>query len=74
MALWLVAAAEIRDGYERLLHFFVVTTGTIIVARLAGIVLLGALDRACASTPRRPRASRGWSSGCSTTTPSRAWR
>ena len=45
VALWLVSAAEIRDGYERLLHFFVVTTGTIIAARLIGIVLLGALDR-----------------------------
>ena len=45
VALWLVAAAEIRDGYERLLHFFLVTTATIIVARLVGIVLLGALDR-----------------------------
>ena len=45
VALWLVAAAEIQNGYERLLRFFVVTTGTIIVARLVGIVLLGALDR-----------------------------
>jgi small-conductance mechanosensitive channel len=45
IALWLVAAAEIQNGYERLLHFFVVTTGTIIVARLVGIILLGALDR-----------------------------
>lgn len=54
VALWLVAAAEIRDGYTRLLHFFVVTSATLIVARLAGIVLLGALDRALrvkASTP-----------------------
>ena len=46
VALWLVAAAEIRDGYERLLHFFVVTSSTLIVARLMGIILLGALDRA----------------------------
>ena len=44
-ALWLVAAAHIRDGYERLLTFFVVTTGTLIVSRLVSIVLLGALDR-----------------------------
>ena len=44
-ALWLVAAAEIRDGYERLLHFFIVTTATLSLARVAGIVLLGALDR-----------------------------
>ena len=45
MALWLVAAAEIQNGYQRLLCFFVVTTGTIIAARLLGIVLVGALDR-----------------------------
>ncbi len=45
VALWLVAAAEIRDGYARLLNFFVLTSGTLIVARLVAIVLLGALDR-----------------------------
>ncbi len=46
VAIWLVAAAEIQDGYERLLHFFIVTSATVLVGRLAGIVLLGALDRA----------------------------
>ena len=46
VALWLVAAAEIRDGYERLLHFFIVTTATIVISRLVGIIVLGALDRA----------------------------
>ena len=46
VALWLVAAAEIRDGYERLLHFFVVTTAVIIVSRLVSIIVLGGLDRA----------------------------
>ncbi len=45
VALWLVEAAEIRDGYGRLLHFFVVTTAVSIVARLVAIVLLGGLDR-----------------------------
>ncbi|WP_158745925.1 mechanosensitive ion channel domain-containing protein, partial [Acidisphaera sp. L21] len=45
VALWLVAAAEIRDGYERLLHFFIVTVAVSIVARLLAIVLLGGLDR-----------------------------
>ena len=45
IALWLVAAAEIRDGYVRLLHFFIVTTGTLLLARLVGIVVLGTLDR-----------------------------
>ncbi len=45
IALWLVAAAEIRDGYTRLLHFFIVTTATLLVARLLSIVVLGSLDR-----------------------------
>ena len=45
VAIWLVAAAEIQDGYERLLHFFIVTSATLLVARLASIILLGALDR-----------------------------
>ena len=45
VALWLVAAAEIRDGYTRLLHFFIVTTAALLLARLFGIVVLGSLDR-----------------------------
>ncbi len=45
-ALWVVGAAEIRDGYTRLLHFAVITTITTIAARLISIVLLGGLDRA----------------------------
>jgi small-conductance mechanosensitive channel len=45
VALWLVAAAEIKDGYTKLLHFFLVTSAVIIGARLVGIVLLGGLDR-----------------------------
>ncbi len=51
VALWLVAAAEIRDGYERLLHFFIVTTATIMAARLVGIIVLGALARASRIDP-----------------------
>jgi moderate conductance mechanosensitive channel len=45
VALWLVAAAEIKDGYARLLHFFVITVSILIAARLISIVLLGGLDR-----------------------------
>jgi moderate conductance mechanosensitive channel len=45
VALWLVAAAEIRDGYSKLLHFSLVTAGVILAARLVGIVLLGGVDR-----------------------------
>ena len=46
MALWLVWAVELRNGYVRLVHFFVITVAIIIAARLLGIVLLGALDKA----------------------------
>ena len=46
VALWLVAAAEIHDGYQRLLHFFVVTTAVGIASRLVSIIVLGGLDRA----------------------------
>ncbi len=45
-ALWLVYAVEVRDGYTKLLHFFVVTSAALIVARLAAIIMLGGLDRA----------------------------
>jgi small-conductance mechanosensitive channel len=45
VALWLVAAAEIQDGYLKLLHFFVVTSLTIGAARLVGVVVLGGIDR-----------------------------
>ena len=45
VALWLVAAAEIQDGYAKLLHFFLVTSGVILASRLVGIVLLGGIDR-----------------------------
>ena len=45
VALWLVWAVELRNGYVRLLRFFVVTALVLVLARLAAIVLLGALDR-----------------------------
>ena len=45
VALWLVWAVELRNGYVRLLHFFLVTVGVVIGARLAAIVMLGGLDR-----------------------------
>ena len=46
MALWLVWAVELRNGYARLLHFFVVTAAVSIVARISAIMLLGGLDKA----------------------------
>jgi len=46
MALWLVWASQIQNGFSRLLHFAVVTASVTIAGRLAGILLLGGLDRA----------------------------
>jgi small-conductance mechanosensitive channel len=51
MALWLVWAAQVRNGYAKLWHFFVVSIGVLILSRLAGIVLLGGLDRAFRISP-----------------------
>ena len=45
VAIWLVWAVEIRDGFTRLLHFFVVTALLLIAARLVLILLDGSLDR-----------------------------
>ena len=51
MALWVVWAIELRDGYTRLLHFFIVTTAVLLTARLASILILGGLDRALRLAP-----------------------
>ncbi len=50
-ALWLVWAAEIRNGYLRIWHIFAVTVSVLIVVRLFSIVVLGALDRAFRVSP-----------------------
>ncbi len=44
-ALWVVWAAQIRGGYSLLLHLFLESCGVILAGRLAGIALLGGLDR-----------------------------
>jgi len=46
VALWLVWAGELRNGYIRLIHFCVVTFAILLAARLVGVVLIGGLDRA----------------------------
>ena len=51
VALWLVWAAEVQNGYIRIWHLFLVTAGVLVVARLAAIVLLGGLDRALRMAP-----------------------
>ncbi len=45
VALWLVWAVELRNGYVRLLNFFLLTVIVVIASRLVAIVLLGGLDR-----------------------------
>ena len=44
VAIWLVGALGIRDGYARLLHFFLLTVAVLIAARLAWIVVAEAID------------------------------
>ncbi len=44
-ALWLVWAAELRNGYARLIYFSLVTLAVLLASRLAAVVLLGGLDR-----------------------------
>ena len=44
-ASWIIYAAEIRDGLERLIHLMLSTLAVGLVARVADIVLVGALDR-----------------------------
>jgi small-conductance mechanosensitive channel len=51
VAIWLVWAVEIRDGFTRLLHFCIVTAVLLIGARLVLILLDGSLDRALSVPP-----------------------
>ena len=51
VALWLVWAAEVQNGYIRIWHLFLVTAAVLVVARLLAIVLLGGLDRALRIQP-----------------------
>jgi moderate conductance mechanosensitive channel len=44
-ALWLVAAAEIQNGYVRLLHFCFATVAVMLCARLVSIGVLGGVNR-----------------------------
>jgi small-conductance mechanosensitive channel len=51
MALWLVWAAQVRNGYGRLWRFFILSVGVMIAARVVSIVILGGLDRAFRIAP-----------------------
>ena len=44
-ALWLVWAVELRNGYTRLVTFFVVTGAVLALSRLLSLLMMGALDR-----------------------------
>jgi small-conductance mechanosensitive channel len=44
-ASWIIYAAEIHDGLQRLIHLMLSTLAVGLVARVADIVLVGALDR-----------------------------
>ena len=46
MALWLVAALEVPDGFSRLLRLFVFSAAVLLAARMVLILALGALHRA----------------------------
>jgi small-conductance mechanosensitive channel len=59
VGLWLVWAAEIRHGYLRIWHIFLVSVGVVVIVRLVAIVLLGGLDR----TFRQPSSKDDTTSG-----------
>ena len=45
MALWVVWAMRVQNGYALVLQYFLATLAVLVAARLAGIVALGGLDR-----------------------------
>jgi small-conductance mechanosensitive channel len=51
VALWLVFAFEIRNGYAIMWRYFLIALATLIIARLVSIVLVGALDRSLRLRP-----------------------
>lgn len=52
LGVWLVWAGQVRHGFTRLWHLFLVTAGVLIAGRLAAIVVLGGLDRAFRISPQ----------------------
>jgi small-conductance mechanosensitive channel len=51
VALWLVFAFEIRNGYAIMWRYFLIAMATLAAARVASIVLVGAVDRALKLRP-----------------------
>jgi small-conductance mechanosensitive channel len=50
-ALWLASAVEVQHGYQRMLRYFGSVVVVLVLARIAQIVILGALDRALMPRP-----------------------
>ncbi len=50
-ALWFAWAVEIRDGFTKVLHFFLALVAAAIIVRLALIVLLGSVERTLNPSP-----------------------
>ncbi|MBV9559319.1 MAG: mechanosensitive ion channel [Bradyrhizobium sp.] len=51
LALWVVWALNIRNGYSLLLQYFVGTIAVVLIARLATVVALGLIDRGFTVNP-----------------------
>lgn len=51
LALWAVWALNIHNGYTLLLQYFVGTVAVVLITRLAGIVVLGLIDRGFRISP-----------------------
>ncbi len=51
VALWLVYAFEIPNGFTKLVHFFLLTVAVLAGAKLLSLVLFGTLDRALHVSP-----------------------
>ena len=46
VALWVVWALGVTNGFQQLLHYFALTAGVVLVAIIVAILALGALDKA----------------------------
>ncbi|MGI4983832.1 MAG: mechanosensitive ion channel domain-containing protein [Janthinobacterium lividum] len=57
MAIWVVWALGVEDGFPKLVHFIGVSVGVVIAARLFAILALGALGRAFHADTEAPGAA-----------------
>ncbi|MGI4861502.1 MAG: mechanosensitive ion channel domain-containing protein [Janthinobacterium lividum] len=63
MAIWVVWALGVEDGFPKLVHFIGVSVGVVIAARLLAILALGALGRAFHADTEAPGAASSGSRG-----------